>query len=97
MERVYVMHDGFTSPHPGAPDNACIWMQYDWAQVSTVAIFGTLSARFRQAAFTILPFAACTTSSLKVATFSCLLSLVQCPFVVFVTRGDEKNTIAEVD
>ena len=27
-EGVYVMHDGFTSPHPGAPDDAFMWAKY---------------------------------------------------------------------
>jgi hypothetical protein len=41
---VYVMHGGFTSPHPGAPDDSYIWSQYQWDQVTTIAVFGTLSA-----------------------------------------------------
>jgi len=43
-ENVYVMHGGFVSPHPGAPDDTYIWSKYDWGQVSTIAVFGTLSA-----------------------------------------------------
>ena len=38
------MHDGFASPHPGAPDDSYIWRRYDWGNVSTVAVYGTLSA-----------------------------------------------------
>jgi hypothetical protein len=41
---VYVMHAGFTSPHPGAPDDKFMWSKYDWTQVSTIAVFGVLSA-----------------------------------------------------
>ena len=33
VEKVYVMHNGFTSPHPGAPDDRYIWAQYNWSQV----------------------------------------------------------------
>lgn len=44
VEKVYVMHNGFTSPHPGAPDDRYIWAQYNWSQVTTIAVFGTLSA-----------------------------------------------------
>jgi Di-N-acetylchitobiase len=43
-EQVYVMHAGFVSPRPGAPDDAYIWRAYDWEQITTVAVFGTLSA-----------------------------------------------------
>lgn len=44
QQGVYVMHDGFTAPHPGAPDDTYIWSRYDWEQVTTIAVFGVLSA-----------------------------------------------------
>eukprot|EP01051_Picozoa_sp_SAG22_P013309 SAG22_NODE_1475_length_4330_cov_2.543134_3_plen_286_part_00 len=43
-EQVYVMHSGFVSPRPGAPDDGYIWRTYDWEQITTVAVFGRLSA-----------------------------------------------------
>ena len=43
-ERVYAMHGGFASPHPGAPDDTYIWSKYDWGQITTIAVYGTLSA-----------------------------------------------------
>ena len=43
-EKVYVMHGGFTSPNPGAPDDTYIWKRYDWDQITTLAVFGPLSA-----------------------------------------------------
>jgi di-N-acetylchitobiase len=42
-EKAYVMHGGFAAPHPGAPDDAYIWKRYDWSQITTIAVFGTLS------------------------------------------------------
>ena len=39
-EKVYVMHDGFVAPHPGAPDDSYIWARYDWSKITTLAVFG---------------------------------------------------------
>ena len=38
------MHGGFVSPHPGAPDDTYMWSRYDWDQMTTIAVYGTLSA-----------------------------------------------------
>ena len=37
------MHGGFTSPHPGAPDDSYMWTKYQWDQVTTIAVFGVLT------------------------------------------------------